>query len=304
MKFLKGLALGLLGFLLFLSLVVFGLALTINQTILNPDFVVSEVNKLDISSLAGEFISEQIPSGQIPQGEQLMTEVLDDTIADLEPWIKEQVTDVVHSGYDYLLGESQSLSLVISTEPLKESLKDNLRSTFNQLIPPELAGAPPEMIDAYFNQFYEQLSQQIPPTFDISQEMIGPEAMTTLEQVRQYISYFQIGYKALIAFILVLIAGIILIHRQVKGATRQLGITFLVYGVPGYGGILAAKHFAGAQLAQFITQPGLPTSLQAWLLQFVDDLVAPLEMYSLGILIAGVALLIVSFVYKPRETSY
>ena len=52
MKVLKGLALSLLGTLLFLSLAVFGLVLTINQTILNPDFVVSQVNKLDISSLA------------------------------------------------------------------------------------------------------------------------------------------------------------------------------------------------------------------------------------------------------------
>lgn len=228
-----------------------------------------------------------------------MAEALDNTIADLEPWIKEQVGASIYSSYDYLMGRSQTPSLVISTEELKETLRNNLRSAFMQSIPPELAGAPPEMIDEYFNQYYQQLSQEIPPTIDMSQEMIGPEVMSTLEQVRQYISYFQVGYRALIGFMLLLVGLIILIHRQVRGATRQLGITFLIYGVPGYGGIFAAKHFAGAQLAQL----GLPSTFQAWLPQLVDDFLAPLEMFSLGVLIGGVVLLIVSFVYKPREPS-
>jgi len=299
MKVLKGLALGLLSFLLFLSLAVFGLALTINQTVLNPDFVVSGVNKLDISSLAGEFLSEQIPL----EGEQeLVAGVLDDTIADLEPWIKEQASAVIYAGYDYLLGESQSLNLVISTEQLKETLRDNLKSAFKQSLPPEFAGLPQDMIDAEFDKYYQEFAEQIPPTFDLG-ENITPEVMTTLEQARQIISYIQIAYQALIALILVLIAGIILIHRQVRGATRQLGITFLTYGVPGFASIFILKNYAMAQLTQLMTQPGFPASLQTWLPQLLNDSVAPLEMFSLGILIGGVALLVASFVYKPRETS-
>ena len=299
MKVLKGLALGLLSFLLFLSLAVFGLALTINQTVLNPDFVVSGVNKLDMSSLAEEFLSEQIPL----DGEQeLVAGVLNDTIADLEPWIKEQASAVIYAGYDYLLGESQSLNLVISTEQLKETLRDNLKSAFKQSLPPEFAGLPQDMIDAEFDKYYQEFAEQIPPTFDLG-ENITPEVMTALEQARQIISYIQIAYQTLIALILVLIAGIILIHRQVRGATRQLGITFLTYGVPGFASIFILKNYAMAQLTQLMTQPGFPASLQAWLPQLVDDFLAPLEMFSLGILIGGVALLVASFVYKPRETS-
>ncbi|MBL7125521.1 MAG: hypothetical protein ISS51_05465 [Dehalococcoidales bacterium] len=299
MKVLKGLALGLLSFLLFLSLAVFGLALTINQTVLNPDFVVSGVNKLDMSSLAEEFLSEQIPL----DGEQeLVAGVLNDTIADLEPWIKEQASAVIYVGYDYLLGESQSLNLVISTEQLKETLRDNLKSAFKQSLPPEFAGLPQDMIDAEFDKYYQEFAEQIPPTFDLG-ENITPEVMTALEQARQIINYIQIAYQTLIALILVLITGIILIHRQVRGATRQLGITFLTYGVPGFASIFILKNYAMAQLTQLMTQPGFPASLQAWLPQLVDDFLAPLEMFSLGILIGGVALLVASFVYKPRETS-
>ncbi|MDH5696265.1 MAG: hypothetical protein OEZ00_06685, partial [Dehalococcoidia bacterium] len=87
MKFLKGLALFVLSFLLFLSLFIFGLALTLDQTILNPDFVVAQVDRFDVPSLAGEMLGEQIPQ----EGEEFMAEVVNDTIADLEPWIKEQV---------------------------------------------------------------------------------------------------------------------------------------------------------------------------------------------------------------------
>ena len=60
MKVLKGFALSLLSFLLFLSLSIFGLLLMLQLTILNPDFIVSEVNKLDISSLTTELVDQQI----------------------------------------------------------------------------------------------------------------------------------------------------------------------------------------------------------------------------------------------------
>ena len=66
MKVLKGFALGLLGFILFLSLTALGLAIMLNSTVLNADFVVSEVNKVDISSLANDYIN-QVPPDQLPQ---------------------------------------------------------------------------------------------------------------------------------------------------------------------------------------------------------------------------------------------
>jgi len=300
MKFLKGLAIGLLGILLFLSLFVFGPVLTINQTILNPDFVASEINRLDISSLAEEFLSEQI-RGQIPQGEEIIGEVVADTLDDLEPWIKEQVNAMIYSIYDYLTGNTQSLSLVISTDELKVALEDSLEPALLQLMP-QLASLPPEVRDAAIAQYHEQLSGQIPATIDFGEYMMSPEVMSTLEQAREYIGYIQMAYKALIGIILVLIGLIVLIHRQVRGATRQLGITFLVYGIPGYIGIFAIKNYATQQLAQ-LTQSNLPATFQTWLPQFTDNLLAPLEMFCLGTLICGVVLLIVSFVYKPRVSS-
>ena len=73
----------------------------------------------------------------------------------------------------------------------------------------------------------------------------------------------------------------------------------MTFGVPMYLGIFAAKYFAGTQLAQF----DIPVQFEALLPQLLDDFLAPLEMFCLGLLAAGVALLIVSFVYKPRQPS-
>ena len=299
MKFLKGLALSLLSFLLFLSISIFGLIFMLNNTALNPDFIVSEMDKLDVTSLAGEFVQEQV-SEQLPEEFRFVTpETIDNILTDVEPWIREQTSIAIHNGYDYLLGRSESLSLVISTEPLKASLKDNLWQALLASPPPEVAGLPPDVLEEQFNEFFAEFSQGIPSTIEVDESLIPAEVLTQLEQAREYINLLQIVYKALIGLILLLIAGIILIYREVKGATRGLGITFLTYGALEYGGILAAKHFALPQLPL----SEIPPSLQAWLPQVISDFLHPLEMFSLGLLIGGVALLVVSFVYKPRQPS-
>ena len=267
MKFLKGLALAILGFLLFLSLSIFGIVFMLNQTILNPDFVASQVDRLDIASLAKETIIQQMP-----QQPESVVKAVNDTIADLEPWLKQQTRDTIYSFYDYLEGRSQNLSLVVSLEPVKESLRKNLGQ--------------------------DEIYQQIPSTFDVSQ-VLGPKGMAQLEQVKQTISYFRLGYNALIGFILLLILLIIVIHRQVRGSTRGLGTTFLICGILSYAGALVAKNVAGTQLPQL----NIPTYLQAWVPQLIADTLAPLEIYGIALLAVGVVLLVVSFVYKPRQPS-
>jgi len=397
MKFLKGLALSLLSFLLFLSLSVFGLMFMLNNTILNPDFVTTQLDNLDVSSLTEEVLSEQVSRGEFPEElgtaivntftkleplikeqvgvathsiydyllgkkpnpelastlrntilsrefavslvdeldipslagaflkEQLtqgipeemeplveyLDKPLDDTLTELEPWIKEQISTAADPILDYLLGESQSLSVVIPLEPVKESLEDNLRQAFLQSPPSELSGVPQATLELYFDETYQAFSAQIPSTFEFDESLVGTEtpaqiaealanAETMLGEGREYVAYFQLIYKALIGFMVLLTLGIVLISRQVKGATRELGTIFTTYGVFEYAGILVAKYFSGKQIAQF---PLIPPSLQEWLPEFISDFLAPLEMFSLGLLIGGVILIVVSFVYKRGEPS-
>ena len=390
MKFLKGLGLTVLGFLLFLSLSIFTMAFLLNSTILNPDFITSELDRFEVSSLAEEIISGQTPeelpeefnaalvdtitklepvvkeqvnaaiysvydyllgerkspelahtlrntflssdfiisivdeldmstlakdiiseqlAGEIPEELGFVTEAIDDTLVELEPWLKEQIRDAADPIADYLLGKSQGLSVVISTEPLVSSLKDNLLQVLLESPPPEFANLPPAMIEQQFDTFFQEFAGMIPATFEIDESLVGTEmpaeiaaalaeAEGVLEQVREVISYYQLGYNLLIVFMLLLIAGIILIHRQVRGATRSLGIIFLTYSIPLLIGIFVAKYFAPAQLTQL---PPLPPLLEAWLPQFLDNLLAPIQMLGIGLVAGGVALLVVSFVYKQSQ---
>ena len=153
MKFLKVFGTVILGLLLFLSLACFGVALTLNQTVLNPEFTVSQVNRLDIAPRAEEILSEEVP----PEVEQflggLTSEVVNETINDLESWLREEIRDNIYSFYDYLEDRSQHLSLVISLEPIKESLRDNLREAVLESPPPELAGLPPAEIESHLDEY-------------------------------------------------------------------------------------------------------------------------------------------------------
>jgi hypothetical protein len=389
MKVLKGFALGISGFLFFLSLSVFGLAFMLNSTALNPRFISAEVNRLDISSLVEEIVSEQPPSPDfpaemqtaliqtvdslepklkqevgaavssiydyllgktkdlnlalvlkdtilneefiaslveeadvtssfkqylkeqltegIPPDQQYLVPYLDEAIPTLEPWIEEQASIVVGPVVDYVLGESQTLRVVISLEPMKAILRTSTREAFLKSPPPELAAASLAELDRYFNDYYQQFVAEIPATIEIDESALGPDVPAStaqaladteeeLAQARHFISYFQLGYKLLIVFILLLILGIVLIYRQVRGATRDLGITFLTCGALEYIGILIGKYF----LRTYLPLADLPSSLQSWLPQLAINCLRPLEMLSLGLAIGGIVLIIVSFVYKPR----
>ena len=108
MKFPKGLAIGLLSFLIFLSLSIFGWAFTLNSTILNPNFISAQLDKLDVSSLAEELISEQEDEEEFSK--ELETALID-TITKLEVPVKEQLGAAIDETYDYLLGRKETPDL-------------------------------------------------------------------------------------------------------------------------------------------------------------------------------------------------
>jgi len=390
MKVLKGLVIGLLSFLLFLSLSIFGTAFLLNQTVLNPNFITSQLDKFDVAALVEEIISEQedeetsseelgtaivntiaelepvikegisdtaepiydyllgksesidlastirdnllssevvasladeldiaplateiirerIPE-DIPKDLEFLVEHAGDIIAELEPTIKEELIAAADPILDYLVGESQSVSIEISLGPIVEELEDTLKETLLESPPTELAGLPPAELEQYFDEYFGEMAEMIPSTIELDETLLGAEvpvqiaeALATaeegLEQARKYIGYFQLGYKILIGLIVLLIAGIVLLNRQVRGATRKVGTIFLTCGVPWFAGIFVGKYFAGKQIAQL----DIPPYFQELLPRLVNDFLAPLQWFSLGLLIGGVVLIVVSFVYKRDQ---
>jgi len=267
---------------------------TINQTILNPEFTISQINRLDTASLARDIVHGQVISQATapttPPLEQLIREALDDTITDLEPWLKQQTREVTNAFYDYLEGRSQSLRVIIPLEAVKESLRENITEAIAS--PPPGLDLPPETIEGYLESFYEQ----IPSSFELNQTELGPQNMAQIDQLRQLVSQFHTVYYALIGFILLLILGIVLLNHQVRGSTRSLGSIFLSCGIVSYLSVWLAKYLIGTQPLL----PEVPTYLQSWLPQLITDTLSPLELYSFVLAGVGVALLIVSFVYRPK----
>ena len=66
-----------------------------------------------------------------------------------------------------------------------------------------------------------------------------------------------------------------------------------------YGGIFLARYFRGRQLW---LPDEISPSLQTSLFQLMDDFISPLEILSLSLLIGGVVLIVVSFVYRRGDS--
>ncbi|MFH0914304.1 MAG: hypothetical protein V1849_03330 [Chloroflexota bacterium] len=301
MKFLKGLGLSVLGTLLFLSLSLFGFAYTMNATLLDSQFMIKELDRLDIKALVREIYTQQIPPQQ-----QFLATAIDSSIGELEPWMREQLRTVALSSYDYFLGKKPDLQISVNLQPAKDTLKNTLKREILKAPPPELAAVlgslPPAQVDQYFEQYYQQFMQQmgIPNQWEVNLSQLPPDARQTFSDIRQYLGLYQTLYPVLIAVMVLSALGIILLHRQVRASTRSLGSIFLTVGIFGYADILLMKYLIGGQLPSI----GLPVrALTDWLSRFFNDFLAPWEKFSIAVGVLGLVLLIVSFVYPKREAA-
>ncbi|MBA7573197.1 hypothetical protein ES708_14993 [subsurface metagenome] len=130
--------------------------------------------------------------------------------------------------------------------------------------------------------------------------MLDAEVMEQIERARQYVGYFNTAFIVLIAFSLLMILLIILTHFSVRGSTRQIGITFLTVGAVGLAGAFITRSVASSQLVQ----NDIPTTLQTWAPEIITDVLMPLGIYSIGLIAVGIALTVVSFVYKKDKYDY
>lgn len=401
MRGLKIAGLIILSFILFISLIAFGLAFSLNRTALNPDFVTAQGDRLEIAPLAGEAMSQILPvelSAETidsltetittlepllkdelstivyyvyeylhgeredlelanllrlnllssdfivavidtmdgPQlakiiwegfGEEIAQEFplseeasphlaagFEELLTDLEPWIKEQVEYAAGPIADYLAGEVESFSVTISLEPVRDDLRGVLLEVFLDFPPDELEGLTPEELEEAFDAFWAEFTEETLPTpFQIDETVIGKDAPlqiasftsdaeTVLSQVKEYVGYVRLAYILGIVVSALLIAGIVLIYRNVKGSTRTLGIVFLASGLVVLAVALLGKYVGGEQMLRAMLD--VPLQLQVWASQVLVDLLAPLQWLGIGFIAGGIALLVVSFVYKPSQTMY
>jgi len=94
--------------LLLCSLSIFGLAFTVNSTVLNEDFINSQIDKLNIADIADEAIDQQLEEEEIPQS---VRDSLDNILPQLEQYIADQSSIIIDQVYAYIKGENSEIDL-------------------------------------------------------------------------------------------------------------------------------------------------------------------------------------------------
>jgi len=292
MNVVRGFFSGVFCFLLFDVLVFLGLIITLNLTVLNPDFVISKLGELDVYSVVIEQAKAQLP-GQ----EFIDAETVDKIVNELTPWFKEQTDDVIRDVYAYIK-EDRELNVVISLEQVRTVVKENIRDAVLNSLPPQLQGVPQNVIDTFMSQLYEGVDSFIPATFQLSETSVGQQVAAQLQQVKQVVGYIDTVYKTLIIVAVVLVLLIALAHWwQPKPITRSIGITFILVGAACIIGSLLDVWLVQA-LSRLVGESSMLLGLQSKLPQLASDLTAPVRMYGIGFLGSGIVLVAISFLFR------
>jgi hypothetical protein len=206
--FLKGFGTAICSLLLFLALTIFSIAFLVHSTVLSADFVTDQVDKLDVSAIVHD-IADEMLGEQLPEEAQFLADPVYEIIDAQEPWLKEQVNSAIYTLYDYMLGKTDRLEVVIPMEDIKADLKDSLWNAINEkagewlpevvgdelwpfvnehldefadqipedLLPPEVAALPGENLKPYLQEYLADIEEQI------EVEMSRPEISGLLEEL-------------------------------------------------------------------------------------------------------------------------
>ncbi|MDH5364393.1 MAG: hypothetical protein OEZ07_00115 [Dehalococcoidia bacterium] len=291
MRIVRAIFSGIFSFVLTVTLVALGIVITVNLTVLNPNFIISELDKLDIYSIVADQVKNQIPAE-----EPYIAQVVDETITDLEPWLREQTATVIYGGWAYLKGD-QELNIVIPLEQVRATIKDNLEQAILESLPPELEGFSESQIQAFLSQIYAEIDSQIPQQIEIDETALGPEITTQLQQARQIVGYIELGYKALIGLAALLILLIALLQWwHVKPIARYVGIPFTTAGALSLISTIVARSFIPD-----IIPSEVPPEIVSTLSPLITDFTSPLQTYGIVLLIAGIGLIVLSIKLKSPD---
>ncbi|MBN1692710.1 MAG: hypothetical protein JW845_04050 [Dehalococcoidales bacterium] len=357
MGVLRSLAVSILSFILFLTLAVFSIAFMLKGTVLNYDFVSDQVDKVPITDIARDF-GDEVISSELTQDMPFVKDVALNVVEKQEPWIKDQLKDAIDSGYNYLLGETDTLYIVIPLSELKTDLQstvpdearaylqqelvgksepeissylqDIVRQIPRDSMPPDLAALPRDMQDLaieqylrnfaglnpvaglppeitasvedsageYFDEFLEDFIDEIPETYTIDESTLGSETMDALSTARTAVGYFQTYYPWMIVLMIVLAALIFVTNMNIRATARALGINLCIFGGLDLIGIIVVKTI---QPFHFITDAfDIPDTLSTWAEGMANDVTSVALPLAIGLLAAGVVLLVVSFIIKPK----
>ena len=301
----------------------------LRTNILNKAFVVQVINSIDISVLISDPVKQQLNTA-LPQGITLSSADVDKIINILQPVVKQGLAASADEIADYIVGIRPEFSVDISAAT--PSIKPIVKQAFVDQLPSYLsAGASQAQIDQAFEIYWIDAQNYLPSKYIIDSSIMGNDFQSSINsglnsaqksltdfrdgisdaqnklvdstrEPREIIHIFQLVYIGLIMVILLAIGGIVLIQRSVRGASRDLGITFSCYGVIGLIGTFIFQGIVGStSFIQRIVSPDTPKFAVDLIHTMAQKITQPLFIFTLIILIIGTALLVLSFIYPGNR---
>lgn len=283
---------GLCALVLAISVVAFGVIFAISQTILSPEFMISEVEEVDVHFMVADVMIQELP----PEADFLIP-IIEEGAADLEAWATEQVNQVVRAFSAYLKGQ-QELRVAISFVEAKEYLTMRLSEIAQGPRPEGFPPVPDEHMETFTREVIRNIDEQLPDTLVIDEAFLGEETMTELRTVRQYTGYAMMALRVLPVIALVMVLLIALMYwwrgRPIAGFT---GAALLLGGAVSLAMALAVR----ALLPDRVLPPDAPPEVALALPDFISRVSQPLLIYGIVLALVGAVLLFVFFRLRSSE---
>ncbi len=293
-----------LSVLLAVVLVALGLLATINLTVLNPNFVIAEIDKANVYSAVTDKVKEKLSVD-----DPYVSLIVDGVMVKARPWIKRAVDSAIYDVYDYLR-EGKELDIVLPVKPVKDYVEGNVEQAILELLPPELEGASRSDVAHVLSDVYAVVETKIPQQIKDVRATIGPEVVSLLEKGQQIINcihgmqramrIIQVSCKVLIGLAIVLAVLIAwLLRWRIRSLTSYIGIPFAVVGVVSLIGATVAQH-----LILGLLPIEIPPDIMSILSPLLSDVFKPLKTYGIVFLVVGVALIVFYVKFKNSQLTF
>ncbi len=276
--------------ILAISVVTFGVIFAISQTVLSPDFMISEVEEIDVHFMVADQMIQELP----PEATFLIP-IIEEGAADLEVWAKEQVNKLVRAVSAYLKGQ-QELYAVISFVEAKEYLTMRLAEIAQGPRPEGFPPVPDQHMEAFTREVIREIDEGLPDSIVIDETFLGEDTMAELRTARQVTGYAMTSLRVLPVISIAMVLLIAFMYRwrgrPIAGFT---GAALLLGGVLSLATALAVR----ALLPDRVLPPDAPAELTAALPDFISRVSHPLLLYGIVVAVVGMALLLICFRLRP-----
>ncbi len=276
MTILKKISLAVLSILLIIDINLIVFAISVNETILNPEFVEYELEKFHAYAKIKEITFRNFEKNGV------FVKIINESIT--EEWIKTRSRNLIYNFFSYLKSEDDRINLSVSTSEVKRNIHDNIRK---------------DVTNPVYADYMENELRNFPDEVDLS-AYLENDIKGTLNDLQRAVNYFYLVFYLLIAIAVVIpILGII-ITRNLKSVIRFIGNSAFMGGLISYGtGILTIDMLS--RKFQIGEMPGtIPDDIVRGIL---GDIFEPVKIYGLILLLSGAILMILSFFINNKRNN-